>query len=74
MRTWPIILPAVLLSITACGMQPRNHLRDCLTQCPGSTKSRACHEFCDCIHTEGRPLNTCLDAYEAAPADSLRVP
>lgn len=42
---------------------PRNHMRDCLTQCTGAKDPGACKTFCECIHTEGKPLNSCLTEY-----------
>jgi uncharacterized membrane protein YphA (DoxX/SURF4 family) len=47
-------------------IKPRNRLPDCLSQCAKSPDPKACNDFCNCIHTQGNPLNTCLDAYEKA--------
>ncbi|GAB3023083.1 DoxX family protein [Spirosoma pulveris] len=47
-------------------MKPRNTFPDCMTQCRNSPNPKACRAFCDCIHTYGKPLNTCLDAYHSA--------
>ncbi|MHA4842784.1 hypothetical protein ACX0G7_01410 [Flavitalea antarctica] len=71
MKAIPILIFAILLFLTACEIMPRNTKADCLLQCKDSDKSKACIEFCDCIHENGRPLDSCLDDYEKAPADSL---
>ncbi len=57
-----VILLAFLL-LTGFDLKPRNHTRDCLTQCAGSANPQACEEFCDCIHRQGRPLDECLAIY-----------
>ncbi|WP_460687085.1 hypothetical protein [Niabella aquatica] len=33
-------------------------------QCPGSENPEACEDFCNCIYKQGRPLDSCLAAYE----------
>ena len=58
-------------SITSCEIMPRNTLSDCQQQCKDSKKKQACMVFCDCIHQEGRPLDSCLDEYNRAPKDSI---
>jgi hypothetical protein len=52
---------------------PRNTLKDCRQQCPDSKKSKACYDFCDCIHKQGLPLDSCLDKYDKAAADRDRI-
>ena len=42
---------------------PRNTISDCKSQCDGSLDSEECADFCDCIHTEGESLTSCLDKY-----------
>ncbi len=65
---------ASLVFISACEIMPRNNLRDCREQCKDSKKSKACYEFCDCIHKDGNALDSCLDKYESAPADTSKTP
>ncbi|MCW3073910.1 MAG: hypothetical protein JWP69_979 [Flaviaesturariibacter sp.] len=67
-----ILSLAVLLFTTSCEIMPRNSLKDCRTQCKDSKKSKACYEFCDCIHKRGEPLDSCLDKYDKAPADAVQ--
>jgi hypothetical protein len=57
----------VTLLVSACEIMPRNTLKDCQDQCKGSKKSKACYDFCDCIHKQGQPLDSCLDKYDKAP-------
>ncbi|SOD92516.1 hypothetical protein [Spirosoma fluviale] len=47
-------------------IKPRNTFPDCVRQRANSRNPKACHEFCDCIHTRGKPLNTCLEQYKSA--------
>jgi hypothetical protein len=63
------------LTCTGCyEIMPRNSLPDCQEQCKGSKKSKACLDFCNCIHNEGQPLNKCLDEYNKAAEDSVSQP
>lgn len=54
----------VLLLTQGFNIYPRNTIKDCNTQCGDSKNPRACFEFCDCIHQQGRSLDSCLGAYE----------
>ena len=44
---------------------------DCQEECKGSKKSQACFDFCDCIHNEGLPFDSCLGKYNKAPEDPI---
>ena len=75
MKTLPAIFIAALVFATGCfEIQPHNNLPDCEGQCKGSKKSKACYDFCDCIHKNGQPLDKCLDQYNKAPEDTIRTP
>ena len=37
---------------------------ECTNGCANSRNPKACQNFCDCIHNQGRPLDKCLDEYE----------
>jgi hypothetical protein len=65
---------ASMLLISACEIMPRNTLKDCQVQCKNSKKSKACYDFCDCIHKYGNSLDSCLNAYDMAPEDSTGTP
>ncbi|MGY2134527.1 hypothetical protein ACW9KT_20030 [Hymenobacter sp. HD11105] len=64
---WRVLFLGVLLSTPACEIMPSNSLRDCRQQCPGTPKSRACEEFCACIHSACQSLDSCLTRYDQAP-------
>ena len=51
-------------------IRPRNTLPQCIKQFKGSNRTKAGSDFCDCIHTQGRSLDSCLDTYNKAPDDS----
>lgn len=76
LQTMPIAscIIALMIFISACEIMPRNNLNDCRGQCKDSKKSKACYDFCDCIHKEGNSLDSCLDKYERAPADTSKTP
>jgi hypothetical protein len=75
MKPLPVILSVMLLFTAGCyEIMPRNSLRDCQEQCRDSKKSKACLDFCDCIHQQGHSLDSCLDAYNNAPEDSVITP
>ncbi len=72
MRILATIFIGILIAITACEIYPRNTLKDCQQQCKESKKSRACYDFCDCIHQQGHTLDSCLQVYDEAPEDIQR--
>lgn len=43
---------------------PRDTISGCQSQCDDSKNPKACNDFCNCIHVEGKPLNKCLEQYE----------
>lgn len=45
---------------------PGNSEDECSNQCASSKNPAACKAFCDCIYKEGRPLDSCLAAYDKA--------
>ena len=45
---------------------PGNSEAECRNQCAGSKNPTACEEFCDCIYSEGKPLDSCLANYNKA--------
>ncbi|MET0393819.1 MAG: DoxX family protein [Chitinophagaceae bacterium] len=52
-----------LVVVFAFDIKPRNTPSECREQCAGSKDPGACHDFCDCIHQQGRPLDQCLEEY-----------
>jgi uncharacterized membrane protein YphA (DoxX/SURF4 family) len=59
----------VLFNLFGFDVMPRNSLRDCTTQFVGTNRTKAGAAFCDCIHKQGQPLDSCLKAYRKAPDD-----
>ncbi len=55
-------------------IKPRNTLPQCIKQFKNTNRTVAGKNFCDCIHTNGQPLNQCMNDYNNAPDDSIRVP
>lgn len=47
-------------------IMPRNSLKDCKSQLSHADNDMAVDEFCECIHTQGRSLEDCLDEYDKA--------
>lgn len=45
---------------------PGNSEAECRNQCASSKNPAACEAFCDCIYKDGRPLDSCLAAYDKA--------
>ncbi|MCW3103270.1 MAG: hypothetical protein JWO09_1710 [Bacteroidetes bacterium] len=72
-KTIAVIFIAALGFLSACEIMPRNTLKDCRSQCKDSKKSKACYDFCDCIHKYGHSLDSCLEAYDMAPEDSVQA-
>lgn len=55
-------------------VKPRNTLPMCLTQFKNTSRAKAGENFCNCIHTNGEPLNKCLSDYNNAPDDINQTP
>ena len=49
-------------------IRPGNSKLECTNGCPGNKNPQACATFCDCIYEQGKPLDTCLAAYDRANA------
>jgi hypothetical protein len=45
---------------------PGNEEAECSNQCASSKNPSACEEFCDCIYNLGKPLDSCLAAFNKA--------
>ena len=45
---------------------PGNSEEECRNQCASSKNPAACEAFCDCIYSEGKPLDSCLANYNKA--------
>src|SRR5690606_19546301 len=62
-----IVAGVIAMSRTA--IMPENSIADCVGRFEGSNRTIAGAEFCDCVHQEGLPLDTCLENYEKAADD-----
>jgi uncharacterized membrane protein YphA (DoxX/SURF4 family) len=47
-------------------IRPGNSPLECTNGCAGNSNPKACEEFCDCIHNQGKPLHECLGRYDNA--------
>ena len=47
---------------------PGNSEEECRNQCADSKNPAACKIFCDCIYIQGKPLDSCLAAFNKAKA------
>ncbi|GAA0879389.1 hypothetical protein GCM10009119_23570 [Algoriphagus jejuensis] len=45
-------------------VMPRNSLKDCKSQFVNTPDELAGFAFCECVHTNGNPLDDCLEAFE----------
>lgn len=45
---------------------PGNSEEECRNQCASSKNPAACQVFCDCIYKQGKPLDSCLAAFDKA--------
>jgi hypothetical protein len=54
-------------------IMPRNSLKDCNSEFVGTNRTKAGARFCDCIHKQGQPLDSCLKEYNKAPDDTSQV-
>ncbi|RYU96912.1 DoxX family protein [Emticicia agri] len=59
------IASVIIINIFLFDIRPGNSLIECTNGCAGSDK-KACEEFCDCIHNQGKPLEKCLEKYHTA--------
>lgn len=62
----------VFILVNMYNIEPHNSLKDCARQAKNSKNPKAVDDFCNCIHTEGNPLNKCLDAYNKAMDDTVK--
>lgn len=60
------VVLTVLVARYGFEVMPRNSIKDCSTQFIGTKNEAAGFRFCDCIHTEGKPLDSCLAEFEKA--------
>jgi len=59
-----IVASVILINHFLYEIRPGNSIEECSNGCGGNRNPKACHDFCDCIYNQGKPLNKCLDEYE----------
>jgi len=61
-----MIAAVIIINQFLYDIRPGNSLIECTNGCPGNSNPKACLEFCDCIHNQGKSLHACLLEYEKA--------
>lgn len=56
----------ITLFIFGYEVMPRNSISDCKKQFVNTENQTDGYDFCECIHTNGNPLNQCLEKFENA--------
>ncbi len=73
-----VVFAAVVICVAGIpnlySIKPRNTLPQCIGQFKNTSRTGAGENFCNCIHTQGKPLNKCLDEYEKAPDNTIVPP
>lgn len=61
-----VFIVGLTISLARYGYEvmPRNSLKDCKKQFVNTKLETTGFDFCDCIHKNGIPLDTCLEAFE----------
>lgn len=59
-----IVLTVVCTMLNVFSIMPRNEHPTCVEDCEDNADPKACREFCDCIHLDGRPWDQCLEEYD----------
>ena len=67
------VMAIILFYIFGFDIMPRNSLKDCNSEFVGTNRTKAGAEFCDCIHNQGQPLDSCLKEYDKAPNYTIRI-
>jgi uncharacterized membrane protein YphA (DoxX/SURF4 family) len=66
------VLAIILFIRFGFDVMPRNSFKDCNSEFVGTNRTKAGARFCDCIHKQGQPLDSCLKEYNNAPDDTIR--
>jgi len=67
------VMAIILFYIFGFDIMPRNSLKDCNSEFVGTNRTKAGAEFCDCIHNQGQPLDSCMKEYDKAPNYTIRI-
>lgn len=61
----------VLVVTNVYDVVPHNMSSDCEMQFKGTKRTKAGNDFCDCIHKQGKSLDSCLKVYWKTPDDII---
>ena len=61
-----MLAAVVVINMFIYDIRPGNSPEECTNGCPGNLNPKACAEFCDCIYTQGKPFEECLNKYDNA--------
>jgi uncharacterized membrane protein YphA (DoxX/SURF4 family) len=61
-----ITASVILINHFLYNIRPGNSLIECTNGCAGQSDPKACLEFCDCIHNQGKLLKDCLTEFNKA--------
>ncbi|MFT3822894.1 MAG: hypothetical protein QM731_03195 [Chitinophagaceae bacterium] len=56
----------IIINAYIFDIRPGNSMIECTNGCKGSKYPKASCGFCDCIYSEGKPLDSCLKEYKLA--------
>jgi hypothetical protein len=59
-----IAVSVILINHFLYDIRPGNSLVECRNGCADNSDLKACEIFCDCIHNQGNPLDSCLAEYQ----------
>mgnify|MGYP006181306559 CR=1 FL=1 len=60
------IVLVFVITFNIFDVRPRNTIEQCKRQFENTAFEDEGFEFCECVHSKGHPLNSCLDAFEVA--------
>jgi len=67
--TFASVAAVLLYALWGWEIAPRNNSNDCNSQFIGTNRTIAGAKFCDCIHSQGLPLDSSIRIYKSTPDD-----
>jgi uncharacterized membrane protein YphA (DoxX/SURF4 family) len=64
-----MIATVIALNQFMYDIRPGNSIIECANGCPGNDNPKACEQFCECIHAQGKPIRECLNEFSSARED-----
>lgn len=65
------VILAGVFAMSNYAVMPENSIPDCVSRFEGTNRTIAGAEFCDCVHTKGLPLETCIENFEMTADDII---